>query len=191
MWNLRKQKQEILQQIQKLKSANISCRRCCIKSIINQNLFKWFWRHEIVENGKIAIEKLKKQYLILFWWICRCQNEMGLRRQLHTPKQWNLKFNNCFNRCNQSRCSKWKNLDSIPKPINENLLYSKIVELVKGNNNYWCAEFDNERNTRSTVLVLFRLQTVVKQMKFSLNNLSAGLKMLLDRITGAHNSSYI
>jgi DNA-binding response OmpR family regulator len=26
--------------------------------------------------------------------------------------------------------------DYIPKPINENLLYSKIVELVKRNNNY-------------------------------------------------------
>jgi hypothetical protein len=56
------------------------------------------------------------------------------------------------------------------QPINENLLYSKIVELKKGNNNYWC-EFDNERNTNAdSASFIFGLQTVVK-LKILLNNM--------------------
>jgi two-component system CheB/CheR fusion protein len=28
---------------------------------------------EIAENGKIAVEKLKKKSLMLYLWICKCQ----------------------------------------------------------------------------------------------------------------------
>jgi CheY-like chemotaxis protein len=58
----------------------------------------------------------------------------GFEATDYIHKTMNLKFNNCFNcRCNQSRwkCKEFGLDDYIPKPINENLLYSKIVELVK------------------------------------------------------------
>jgi two-component system CheB/CheR fusion protein len=135
---------EILQQDSEIKNLRIlvaedvALNQLLIKIILSDFGFE----HEIVENGKIAIEKLKTNTYDIILMDLQMPEMNGFEATDYIRKTMKsqipiIALTADVTKADVSKCKEFGLDDYIPKPINENLLYSKIVELVKkGNNNY-------------------------------------------------------
>lgn len=117
-----------------LVAEDVSLNQLLIKIILNDFGFD----HEIVGNGKLAIEKLRSnRYDIILMDL-----QMPIMNGFEASEYIRLKMKSQIpiialtadvTTADVSKCKEFGMDDYISKPINENLLYSKIVELVKKN----------------------------------------------------------
>ena len=129
---------EILQQDSEIKNLRIlvaedvALNQLLIKIILSDFGFE----HEIVENGKIAIEKLKTNTYDIILMDLQMPEMNGFEATDYIRKTMKsqipiIALTADVTKADVSKCKEFGLDDYIPKPINENLLYSKIVELVK------------------------------------------------------------
>ncbi|WP_050855240.1 ATP-binding protein [Flavobacterium frigoris] len=92
--------------------------------------------YEIVENGKMAVEKLKTNTYDIILMDLQMPEMNGFEATEYIRKTMKsqipiIALTADVTKADVSKCKEFGLDDYIPKPINENLLYSKIVELVK------------------------------------------------------------
>jgi len=115
-----------------LVAEDVALNQLLIRIILNDFGFE----HEIVPNGKLAIEKLRHSAFD----IILMDLQMPIMNGFETSEYIRLKMKSQIpiialtadvTTADVSKCKEFGMDDYISKPINENLLYTKIVELVK------------------------------------------------------------
>lgn len=115
-----------------LVAEDIALNQLLIKIILSDFGFEY----EIVDNGKIAIEKLKTNTYDIILMDLQMPEMNGFEATDYIRKTMKsqipiIALTADVTKADVSKCKEFGLDDYIPKPINENLLYSKIVELVK------------------------------------------------------------
>lgn len=128
---------EILQQDSEIKNLrvlvaeDVALNQLLIKIILSDFGFE----HEIVDNGKIAIEKLQTNTYDIILMDLQMPEMNGFEATDYIRKTMKsqipiIALTADVTKADVSKCKEYGLDDYIPKPINENLLYRKIVELV-------------------------------------------------------------
>jgi two-component system CheB/CheR fusion protein len=118
-----------------LVAEDIDLNKLLIKIILNDFGFK----HEIVSNGKIALEKLQQNTYDIILMDLNMPEMNGFEATEYIRKTMKLKIpiialTADVTTADISKCKKFGMDDYISKPINEQALYTKIVELYKKHN---------------------------------------------------------
>ena len=118
-----------------LVAEDVALNKLLIKIILSDFGFE----HEIVRNGKIAIEKLQTNTYDIILMDLQMPEMNGYEATDYIRKTMKsqipiIALTADVTTADISKCKKFGMDDYISKPINENLLYSKIVELVRKKN---------------------------------------------------------
>ena len=124
-----------IKNIRVLVAEDIALNQLLIKMILSDFGFE----HEIVENGKIAIEKLQTNTYDIILMDLQMPEMNGFEATEYIRKTMKsqipiIALTADVTKADVTKCKEYGLDDYIPKPINENLLYSKIVELVNRSN---------------------------------------------------------
>lgn len=124
-----------IKNIRVLVAEDIALNQLLIKMILNDFGFE----HEIVKNGKIAIEKLQTNTYDIILMDLQMPEMNGFEATEYIRKTMKseipiIALTADVTKADVTKCKEYGLDDYIPKPINENLLYSKIVELVNRSN---------------------------------------------------------
>ena len=120
-----------------LVAEDVALNQLLIKIILNDFGFKY----EIVGNGKLAIEKMQNNIYDIILMDLQMPEMSGYEATAYIRKTLKsqipiIALTADVTTADVSKCKEFGMDDYISKPINENLLYNKIVELVKKKNNY-------------------------------------------------------
>ncbi|MCC7453294.1 MAG: response regulator [Crocinitomix sp.] len=118
--------------IRVLVAEDVALNKLLIKIILSHFGFE----HEIVDNGKLAIEKLKTGTYDLILMDLNMPIMNGFEATEFIRKKMKnqipiIALTADVTTADISKCKKFGMDDYLSKPINENLLYSKIMELVQ------------------------------------------------------------
>ena len=120
-----------------LVAEDVALNQLLIKIILNDFGFKY----EIVGNGKLAIEKMQNNIYDIILMDLQMPEMSGYEATAYIRKTLKsqipiIALTADVTTADVSKCKEFGMDDYISKPINENLLYNKIMELVKKKNNY-------------------------------------------------------
>ena len=142
--NLKKEQEiellEIDSNVKKMRvlvAEDVALNQLLIKMILSDFGFE----HDVVNNGKIAIEKLQTNTYDIVLMDLQMPEMNGFEATEYIRKTMKytipiIALTADVMSVDVVKCKEFGMDDYISKPINENLLYTKIVTLVEGNNTY-------------------------------------------------------